>query len=173
MKKSLCPLFIAMVFCFFPILAVAADSIKVGVVDIQRCLVESEEGKRIVADLKKKKDEMQKKLDERQNKLVDLKNELDKQSLMLSMDAKEDKAKEFERERREFKYFYDDLVGQMRKAEGEARSRMIREVDKVVKEIGQKENFTIILERRTSGVMYNQNSVDITDKVIKNYNMVK
>ena len=123
MKKYFCVFFLAGILCFLPVLAIGADSVKIGIVDLQRCIMESEEGKKIKSELINKKDEMQKKLDEKQNKLLELKKELEKQSMMLSMDAKEDKAKEFERQRREFKYFIDDLSGQMKKAEDDAKDQ--------------------------------------------------
>ena len=114
MRKYLYPLFVLIILSLLPVSAMGADSFKIGVVDHQKSIQESIEGKRAKDTLQKKKDEMQKKLDERQKKLLELKKELEKQSMMLSMDAKEDKAKDFERQRREFKYFYDDINNQMR-----------------------------------------------------------
>jgi outer membrane protein len=173
MKKFLCPLFVLIALCFLPVSAVAADSFKVGVVDLQRCIQESIEGKRAKDKLQATKDDMQKKLDERQNKLLEIKKELEKQSMMLSMDAKEDKEKEFERQRREFKYFYDDISNQMRKAEAEVRKVLLEDLAKVVGDIGAKGKFTLILERRSSGIMYLQNTIDITDEVLKAYDLTK
>lgn len=152
--------------------SVAAD-FKIGVVDLQRCITESEEGKRVYQDLKKKKDAMQSKLDERQDSLLKIKEELEKQSMMLSMDAKEDKAKEFERRKREFKYLYEDLSDQMQKAEAEAREAMLKDLELVVQDIGVKGGFTIVFERRSSGIMYLEKAIDITEKVIEAYNKVK
>ena len=151
----------------------AAESLKVGVVDLQRCIMDSTEGKRVKDELQKKKDAMQQKLDERQSKLVQFKKELDKQSMMLSMDAKEDKAKEFERQRREFKYFYDDLVQQMRKTELEAKKKLVRELEKVISKIGKEGKYDLILERRTSGIMHYSKALDITDEVTKAYDRSK
>jgi outer membrane protein len=173
MRKYLFPLFVVIALCLLPVSAIAADSFKVGVIDLQRCIQDSIEGKRAKDKLQTKKDNMQKKLDERQNKLLQLKKELEKQSMMLSMDAKQDKEKEFERQRREFKYFYDDISNQMRKAEGEVRKVLLGELETVVGDIGRKENYTLIFERRSSGIMYLQNTVDLTDEVIKAYDLNK
>jgi len=173
MRKYLCPLFVLVALCFLPVSSMAEDSYKIGVVDLQRCIQESIAGKKAKDTLQEKKDDMQKKLDVRQNKLLELKKELEKQSMMLSMDAKEDKEKEFERQRREFKYFYDDISGQMRKAETEVRKVLLGELEKVVGDIGMKGNFTLIFERRSSGIMYLQNTIDITDEAIKAYDLTK
>jgi len=173
MRKYVCPLCVLIALCFLPVSTTAADSFKVGIVDLQRCIQESIEGKKAKDKLQKKKEEMQKKLDERQNKLLQLKKELEKQSMMLSMDAKEDKAKEFERQRREFKYFYDDISKQMRKAEADVRKVLLGDLEKVVGGIGAKGNFTLIFERRSSGIMYLDNTIDITDEAIKEYDLSK
>jgi outer membrane protein len=142
---------------------------KIAVVDLQKCIRDSVKGKQMYDKLKKTKDEMQKRLDKKQEELVRMKEELDKQGMMLSFDAREDKEKEFERNRREFKYFYDDLTEEMRKAEAEARNEILKELEKVVMEIGEKGKYSMIFERRSSGLMYVENPLEITDQVIKAY----
>ena len=173
MRKYLSPLFVLIALCFFPVSAMGADSIKIGIVNLQRCITESIAGKRVKNELQKKQDIMQKELDERQSKLLELKNELEKQSMMLSMDAKEDKAKEFERQRRELKYFYDDISNKMRKAEADAKKILLEDLEKVVRDIGDKGKYTLIFERMSSSIMYHRKAMNITDEVIKAYDLTK
>jgi len=151
----------------------AADSLKIGVVDLQRCITESVEGKKIYQELKKKKDEIQKKLDVKQEELLKMKEELEKQSMMLSVDAKEDKEKVYERKRREFKYYYDDLSEEMMKAEQEARKLILAELEKIVAEIGAKDKYHMVFERRSGGLMYIDKTIDITVDVLKAYDQSK
>jgi len=151
----------------------AADTGKTAVVDLQVCVRDSIEGKRIFEGLKKTKDDMQKKLDERQEELLKFKEELDKQGMMLSLDAREDKEKEFERRKRELKYYYEDLTEQMRKEEAEARGNIVKELEKIVSDIGAKGNYRMILERRSSGIMYFDKAIDITADVTKAYDDLK
>ncbi len=173
MKRFMLPFGLLVLLISTPFGVSMAADLKIGVTDLQRCITESEEGKRVYQELKKKKDDMQSKLDERQDVLLKLKEELEMQSMMLSMDAKEDKAKEFERRKREFKYFYEDLNDQMQKAESEAREAMLKDLEKVVEEFGKKNGFTMIFERRSSGIMYLETAIDITDKIIEAYNKMK
>ena len=44
---------------------------------------------------------------------------------------------------------------------------------KIVGEIGDKEGYTLILEKGTVGLMYYKDSIDITDKVIAAYDKMK
>lgn len=151
----------------------AADTGKVAVVDLQVCVRESVEGKRIFEELKKTKDDMQKKLDVRQEELVKFKEELDKQGMMLSLDAREDKEKEFDRRKRELKYYYEDLTEEMRKEEAEARNKIVKELEKIVSDMGVKGSYRMILERRSSGIMYFDKTIDITAEVTKAYDDFK
>jgi len=47
--------------------------------------------------------------------------------------------------------------------------RIRNQVEGIVVEIGKKEGFLLILESKEGGVAYAPDSVDITDKVIKEY----
>lgn len=172
MKRVLGSLFIAMcLLACFSISASASD--KIAVVDLQRCIQETAEGKKIYQELKAKKDAMQRRLDEKQEELLKLKEDLEKQSMMLSVDAKEDKQKEFERKGREFKYMYDDLSEEMQKAEAEAKKQILQDLETVVLRIGEKEKYQIIFERRSSGIMFVNEALDITGEVIKAYDQMK
>ncbi len=173
MIKSKSAVFFFFAVCMLAGIAYGADASKIGVVDLQRCITESIEGKKIYQELKKKKDEMQKKLDVKQEELLKMKEEIEKQSMMLSVDAREDKEKTYERKRREFKYYYDDLSEEMMKAEQEARKNILAELEKVVADIGAKEKYSMIFERRSGGIMYIDKAIDITSDVLKAYDQTK
>jgi len=162
---------VAIVGCLFAwqAAAEAAGPVKLGVVDLQRCIQETQEGRKIYQELKTKKDAMQKTLDDKQQQLVKLQEDLERQSMMLSVDAKEDKQKEFERKTREFKYLYEDLSEEMRKAEMEAKKVILQDLETIVGGIGTKDSYQIIFERRSSGIMFVDEAIDITEQVIKAY----
>jgi len=44
------------------------------------------------------------------------------------------------------------------------------DVFQIVEEIGKREGYLLILERRVGGVVYAPNAIDITDRVIETYN---
>jgi outer membrane protein len=51
-------------------------------------------------------------------------------------------------------------------------SRIQKELLKIVSQIGKKEGFLLILERRESGIIYSPDTIDISDRVIQEYNAV-
>lgn len=153
--------------------ALGEDFIKVGLIDIQRCLEESKEGQKVLGLLKKKKDVLQRQLDTKQKELLELGKELEKQSMMLTMNAQKDKRRIIERKTRELEYFFKDLNEDMRKAREKEKQRMLKELGKVIEKIGSEENFTLIIEKRAGGVLYWADSIDITEKVIRAYEQMK
>lgn len=170
--RFLLPAVLALLF-FANGLAAGEEPIRVGMIDLQRVFVESKEGRRVVEALKKKKDLLQQRLDTKEKELLDLRTEYDKQAMMLSMDAQQDKKKTIERKRRELEYMLKDLNDEMRRAEERERKRMMRELGSIVEKIGSEGNYAIIFEKRAGGVLYWDKPFDLTDEVITAYDKMK
>jgi outer membrane protein len=149
--------------------ALAASSLKIGVVDIQKLQQQSKAFQKARAKLRTKFEAMQKKLDEEKNALLKLEQDFKKQSMMLSLDAQEDKKRELEKKRRYYKYLYEDFTQDMKDAEMEATKSVGKELEKVVQKIAEKDAYTLILERRTVGLIFYDDAIDITDQVTKAY----
>jgi len=154
---------------FFQPAPLAAQNVKVGVVDLQKFQKNSKAFQRASLVVKKRFDEMQLKLNDERNTLGKLDEELKKQSMMLSLDAQEDKKRDFEKKQRQFKFMYDEYSQEMKETEMEAIKKVMKELEKVVEEMGKKEGYTIILERRTLGLLYFNNTIDLTDRVTEAY----
>ena len=153
--------------------AFGEDGIKVGIIDLQKCLEESQEGKRVSEILKKKKAVLQTQLDKKQKELLELRKEFEKQAMMLSMDAQEDKRKTIERKTRELEYLLKDLNEEMARAQEKEKRRIFKELGDIIKKMGSEQGFTLIMEKRAGGLLYFTESVDLTQKVIVEYNQMK
>lgn len=153
--------------------ASAAEPVKIGVIDLQRCIQESNEGKRIAESLKSKQAEMQKDLDKKQQELVDMQKDLEKQSLMLSMDAKTEREKEFEKKKRDLGYLIQDLNESMKEAETNARISILNVLSGVVDNIAKQQKFDLIVERTNGGILYFSKGLDISDQVLAELNKAK
>jgi outer membrane protein len=159
---------LSMFFCFQASQA-AAQTAKIGVVDLDKFQKTSKVFQKTAATMKKKYEELQKKLDDERDALTKLDEDFKKQSMMLSLDAQEDKKRELEKKRRYVKYLYDDYTQEMKDTETEAIKKIMKELEKVVEKIGEKENYTAILEKRTLGLVYFNKAIDLTDRVIEAY----
>ena len=153
--------------------ALAEDKIKIGVLDMQKLQQTSSSFQKIRERLKKKFDMLKKKLKAEEEGILRLDEELRKQSMMLSLDAKEDKQMELEKKRRHYKYIYGEVTQDMKDAEIDATRKVGREIEKIVEKIAKRDGYTIILEQGAVGLIYYNDSVDITDQVRKAYDRIK
>jgi outer membrane protein len=169
MKRTMLGIVVLLgLFCFQAGPALAAD-IKIGVVDIAEFQDKSVSFQQIRTKLKTKFEALQKKLEDEKNALLKLEEDFRKQNMMLSLDAKDDKKRELDKKRRYYKYLYEDLSEQMKDSERDATRRVLKELEGVVQEIAKKDGYTLILERSTPGMIHVDNSINITDQVIKAY----
>jgi len=171
--KGLKALFLGMLTLvfFFPAAPLAAQAVKVGVVDLQKFQKNSKSFQKASVSVKKRFDDMQQKLNEERNNLAKIEEEFKKQTMMLSLDAQEDKKRELEKKQRHFKFMYDDFTQEMKEVEMDAIKKVMKDLEKIVEKMGEKEGYTIILERRTLGLLYFNNTVDLTDRVTDAYDI--
>ncbi|MBW2096832.1 MAG: OmpH family outer membrane protein [Deltaproteobacteria bacterium] len=167
--KKIIPFFVVIFLSSLPCSALALEKNKVGVIDMQKFQQESKKFQKIRADLKKKFEALQKKLDKEKAGLAKLEEEFKKQSMMLSLDAKQDKKKEVERKRRYYKYLYTEYTQEMKDAELDARKKVGKEVEKIVGKMGETGGYVMIFERQAPGLIYYDDALDITEKVVKAY----
>lgn len=153
--------------------ALSADNFKFAVVDMQKLQEKSKSFQEIRKALRQKYDALQKKLDTEKNELLKMEEELKKQAIMLSLDVKEDKQKELVKKKRHYKYLAEEFTQEMRQAELEATKRFGKEIEKVVGKIGKRKGYTVILGKRTMGLIYYDDAIDITNEVIKAYDQRK
>ena len=153
--------------------SLGAEHGKIAVVDIQQFQKNSLAFQKTRQELKKKFDALQKKLDEEKKKLMKLEEDFKKQSMMLSLDAQEDKKRALDKQRRYYKYLYEDLSDEMKASEMEATKKIGKELEKVVSKIGKEEGYIVILEKRTVGLIYYDDAIDITDRVTQAYDKMK
>jgi outer membrane protein len=146
-----------------------AQPVRIAVVNLDKFQQTSRSFQKTGAAMKSKFEELQKKLDDERNILAKLEEDFKKQSMMLSLDAQEDKKRELERKRRYYKYLHDEFTQEMKDTEVEAIRKVMGELEKVVEKIAEQEGYTLILERRTMGLIYYSKAVDITDRVIEAY----
>jgi outer membrane protein len=151
----------------------SADKYKIGVVDMQKFQEKSIAFQKVRERLRAKYESLQKKLEAEQQELLKIEDDFKKQSMMLSLDAKEDKRREMEKRKRHYKYIYEEYSQELKAAEEELRRSVAKEVGKVVEDIGQRDKYIIILERRTIGLIFYKDEIDITDQIIAAYDRTR
>ena len=151
----------------------AADTVKIGVVDLLKALNESEVGKKAKGDLEAIIKLKQISIDEKGKKIEQLKAELDKQASIISGEAKKSKEEDIERLIRDYQRIVTDSQAEVKKKEGELTNNILKELREVIEKIGQEEEYTLILEQAEGLVLYSNKANSITEKTIKRYNELK
>jgi outer membrane protein len=147
----------------------AADTIKIGFVDLVKALNESESGKKAKADLEFLIKSKQVAIDERGKAIEKGKTDLEKQASVLSQDARKSKEEELERLIREYQRLVSDSQSEVKKKEGEMTGDILKEIRTIIQKIGQDEAYTVILENAEGQILYSVKEIDLTDTVIKRY----
>jgi outer membrane protein len=157
-------------FCFFVASSYGADVAKIGVVDLQRILDTSSVGKTAKAEISKRGEKMEADLKRKGEAIEELRKKLEREALVMSKEMRVEKEREVRININDFKSLQKKYMADFKQYEKGLVSRIQKEVLEIVAKIGKKEGFLLILEKREGGVMYSPNTIDITDKLIQQYN---
>ncbi|MCB0344547.1 MAG: OmpH family outer membrane protein [Bdellovibrionales bacterium] len=149
--------------------AQAAD-LRVAFVDMQRALSESEAGSKAQKDYEKVVKEAQDELNSKKADFDRQQEKYSKQKNSLSSTAKTERQEKLLSMERDLKRSFQDQQESLRRKNAQLVGGLVRELRDVVSQVGKKEGFTVILEKGSQAVLYADNSIDITDEVIKEFN---
>ena len=148
----------------------AGAELKIAYVDVQRALNEVEDGREAKAKLKKEFDQKQRVLDQKQEELKVMKEDFDKQQMMLSAEAKQEKLNDLQKRMLEMQQLYFNLQKELTSREGEMTRGIFERMNRVLNDIAEQENYTLILERNESSILYARSYMDLTNELIRKYN---
>lgn len=148
----------------------AADTLKIGFVDLVKALNESDSGKKAKADLEFLIKSKQGAIDEKGKAIEKGKVDLEKQASVLSQDARKSKEEELERLIREYQRLVSDSQTEVKKKESELTGDILKDIRAIIQKIGQDEAYTLILENAEGQILYSKKEIDLTDAVIKKHN---
>ena len=153
--------------------SVWSAELKVGCVDIQRAVNESNAGKEAKKALGKEIEKFQRQIGDKQNELQTMKESLEKQGPMLTPEVRATKEKDYQNRLREFQRWGEDNQNELNQKRGEMERVIAIALQKVIKKLGEDEGYTLILEKNENIVFHASKSIDITDRVIKIYDVQK
>jgi outer membrane protein len=150
--------------------AAYAEDIKLGYVDLQRAIGETEEGRKARADIKKVFDQKQKELDEQQEALRKQMEDLDKKRTLLPPDKIREKETEIQAGLQKVQGTYLRHQQDIQAKEQEAMSKILDRMNRIIAKIAAAENFTLVLERNQAGLVFAKPHLDLTNELIRRYN---
>ncbi len=148
---------------------VASADVKVAIVDLQRILSESIRGKEAKDLLEKEAERKKEIIETKKEELQKLIEEFEKQQLVLSEKARADKQRLIDEKSSALREMIIQYQQELQKKDQELTRSIINEVSGIVEEIAKRYGFTLVVEKNEGGILYFKNGLDITDKVLKEY----
>lgn len=153
------------------LIAVAQNSTKVGIIHIQRAIIETKEGQAAAKQLEAKSAPIRKDLEKKQADIQAMQNQLRTQSNTASEEVKQrlmrdidQKTKTFNRDMQDAQSEFDQ---EQQKVLQELGGKMMAVIDKYAKDNG----FAVILDvsAQNTPVLYASPAINVTEEIIKLY----
>jgi outer membrane protein len=151
-----------------PALVSAQNRIKIGFIDLQRAITESASGKKAKARFEAQVKKAEADLLKEKQELERMKSDLDKKGPLLKDEERRNLEADLQRRYVQYQRTMGDHQQELRQKEGEMTGDILKELQQIITDVGKTEKFTIIFER--SQILYNDQAIDITSKVIETYN---
>lgn len=156
-----------------PLKSFAAD-LKIGVINLQYALNNTDDGKASKASLQQEGDRKKKELELLENDLKKMQEDIQKQRAVLSETALKEKSEAFKQKYGDLQKKANDYETELKRKEVENVERILKGLRDIVNDIAAKEGYTLVLENSAGGVAYASASVkDITNDVVAAYNTRK
>lgn len=146
----------------------AATMLKIAVVDLQGALNATSEGLAAKETLRKKHMAKQERVDKMKAELETMEEKI--KSPVLSEEAQAELKDKYRRKKAQLIEFVTLAKEEEDRENQQLSARILEGLVKIAKEIAGTDNYSIILEKSGSGVVYYEDRMDITDRVVKIYN---
>ena len=150
----------------------AQPTLDVAVVDLLKAFETSAAGQQVVDQLKNKEQEIR-------NEIIDIVNETQKlqttyntQKLTLTMDEQQRLLADIERLRTKRSRVEEDRTKEFRDLQMRLFGKLRNEIMPVVDNIAREKGFSLVMDVSSSGVVYFNPTIDITEEVIKRYDQL-
>ena len=155
-----------------PAAATAPAVAKVGIINIQAAIVNSNEGQRDFESLQKKFDPKRQELEGLNKEVDDLQKRLNTQGDKLNDEARNDLLRQIDTKKKTLQRNYEDANTDLQAQQNEIANRIGQKLVVLLDKYAKDNNFTVILDvsGQSSPVLWAASSVDITKPVVDAYN---
>ena len=151
---------------FQPTGSVQAAEMKIGVMNVQKVLINSVSGKAAKGKFDQKMQELQSKFKAEEEELVAMQKEIEKKSSAWSEETKQVKVRDFQKKRRELQDKSEDSRFELKNLQDKELAPILKALEGIVGNYGKSNGFTLIMDSK-NGVIYSDETIDISDQLIK------
>ncbi len=152
--------------------ALGADGVKLGCVDIQKILLNSDAGKQAKEQLAGKANKYEGEKNSREEELKRLKAELEKQNVLLSESARGAKEKDYQQKLKEYQRFLKDAQDDLQAKNDELTNKIVEQIVKMAQEYGRKNGYTFVFVKN-DGMLFVDEKADLTEELLRTFNAAK
>lgn len=147
----------------------AAGELKLGSVDVQKILDQSDAGKEAkgILDTKARKAVME--MASREEELKQLKTELEKQDVLLAEMERKSKETIYVQRFQEYQQFVEKAKQYIQEEKTELTKRIVGDIIKIIQDYGRKKGYFVIVVKN-DGMLYLDDKVDLTDEILQALN---
>lgn len=154
-------------------LSLAAEAVKVGVIDPQAVLEKTKAGKRALDGLKEFSASRQKIISADDAQLKQLEKELQAQEGGLSESAKREKQEQFRAKLQNYQRRIQDFNKEIQTKQKEIADEYQKKIDEAAKAVAEKNGYVAVLDKGNDAtlriVIFHHAAIDLTDQVIKEF----
>lgn len=154
-------------------LALAQEQIKIGVVNSQEVLEKSSEGKKAIAQLQEKDRSQQSRLSKLDEEIRQLETKLNTQRLTLTNEAILQMSSDLEKKRTDRKRLAEDALREIQDLRLRLFNKVQSELLPIIEQVGKEKNIEVIFDLASSGAIYFNPAIELTEEVIKRYDASK
>ena len=140
----------------------------VAVVDLQGAVMQTEEGLKAQAQLKKLLDRRQIDLDAKQTSLAKTRADIERQSRILSRDALTRRMEWWQREMLTLQGSFVDYNKELEKRQTELTGPIIQRMIAIITKLARQNGYDLVIDKRAAP--YSRSDLDLTDRVVQMYN---
>lgn len=144
--------------------------VKVGIINIQLAMAQTQEGKKATANLRTQFDPRRAELENLQKEILQMEERLRTQERTLSAEARRQLMRDIEAKRKQVKRAEEDLRSDIDQAQGDHINRIAEKMRRVLDRYAKEKGLTVIFDvSQGAGIVYALPSTMITDEVVALY----
>lgn len=150
----------------------SAEEMKLAFIHTQKVILETKAGKDGYAKLEQIVEDYRQQMQAQEDLIKSMEEELAKQGKMLSDDARLEKREELQKAYKEYSRLKEDAKAEVANREKALLDKIIDQLADVINQVARDKGYTMILDAEGPSVLYADESKDISDLIVKEFDKV-
>jgi outer membrane protein len=146
------------------------EPIKIGVVDVERAMSSTEDGKAAREEMARKESQANAQLKPLFEQYEAMKKDIEAQKFVLSDESLRQKQYDLLELQNQLENKGKEVENQFKIDAKRVQEPLFNKLREIIIDTGREQGFTLILQRGAAGVIYSREALDITDLIIAQYN---